>query len=231
MKLAIMQPYFLPYIGYFQLIYAVDKFIILDDVNYIKKGWINRNRMLLDHQAHLFTLPLQKSSQNRKIHELKLVCDIKWQTKLLKKFELSYKKAPHFDLYPMFQEIINYPQLQLSDYIFYSLQRILDYLDVQTELVKSSNIYQNQHLKAQDRIIDICQQEQAKTYINLMGGQLLYDKDTFENAGIQLQFIETKPIIYKQFNNEFIQHLSVIDLLMFNSIEQTQYFLNQYQLI
>ncbi|WP_353571921.1 WbqC family protein, partial [Candidatus Albibeggiatoa sp. nov. BB20] len=168
---------------------------------------------------------------NRKIHELKLVCDIKWQTKLLKKIELSYKKAPHFDLYPVFQEIINYPQLQLSDYIFYSLQIMLDYLDIQTELVKSASIYQNQDLQGQARIVDICQQEQAETYINLMGGQLLYDKDTFENAGIQLQFIETQATIYKQFNNEFINHLSVIDLLMFNSVKQTQHFLKEYQLV
>ncbi|MCV6638076.1 WbqC family protein [Candidatus Albibeggiatoa sp. nov. NOAA] len=231
MKVAIMQPYFLPYIGYFQLIQAVDKFIILDDVNYIPKGWINRNRILVNHQPYLFTLPLQKASQNKKINELYLEQDLKQHSKLLKTIYLAYKKAPYFEFYSILEEIVHYPKIQLINYIEHSLQKIMIYLNIQTQMIKSASVYQNQHLKGQARILDICQQEQADTYINLMGGQALYDKNAFAQAGIQLQFIQTQPIVYKQFSNHFVPNLSIIDVLMFNSTKQSQFLLNQYQLV
>lgn len=124
MKLAIMQPYFLPYIGYFQLINAVDTFVLLDDVNYINKGWINRNQLLLNGKAHLFTLPLQKASQNKLINQLELSNETKWKDKLLKTIETAYKKAPQFHLvFPLISQILQYPESNLSLFIHHSIQK------------------------------------------------------------------------------------------------------------
>src|ERR1039458_5451183 len=170
MKIAIMQPYFLPYIGYFQLMNAVDKFVVLDDVNYINKGWINRNNILVNGKANLFAIPLKEASQNKLINEISVVDEAKWRTKLLKTIELSYKKAPFFAIvYPMIEEIINSGNSKISDLNYYSLVRINNYLDLNTEIVSTSSIYKNSDLKAEKRIIDICLKEHASIYINPIG--------------------------------------------------------------
>jgi hypothetical protein len=231
MKIAIMQPYFLPYIGYFQLINAVDNFIILDDVSYINRGWINRNQILINGKVQIFTLPLIDASQNKHIAEIELVEDFRWKKKLLKTIEYNYKKAPYFkDVYPLLESIISLNELNLSSYIHNSLLQICNYLDINTTLVSTSSKYENGHLKAADKILDICLQEKAQIYINPIGGYELYDKQMFKEKTVQLNFIKTEKIEYKQYNNEFVPGLSIVDMLMFNSEEQTQSFLNDFVL-
>lgn len=232
MRLAIMQPYFLPYVGYLQLMNVVDKFVLYDDVNYINKGWINRNRVLVNGQEYLFTIPLKDASQNKLINEIYLSDDPKWRGKLLKTFEQAYKKAPFYlTAFAVTEKIINLEAEKVSDWIANSFGILAEYLDIQTEIVPSSSIYQNTHLKGQERILDICQREKANHYINPIGGTDLYDKSIFEKVGIQLNFIKSKPILYSQFKNEFVPWLSIIDLLMFNEMTAIQGFLNEYELI
>jgi hypothetical protein len=232
MRLAIMQPYFLPYIGYLQLMQAVDKFVIYDDVNYINKGWINRNRILLNGQEYLFTIPLKNASQNKLIHEIGLSDDPKWRSKLLKTIEQAYKKAPFYTATSaLIENILNLPADNLSHWITESFKVLNQHIGIQTELVASSSIYQNTHLKAQERILDICQQEKATQYVNPIGGVELYDKAFFEQAGIQLNFIKSKAVVYPQFKHEFTPWLSVLDVMMFNDIPAIQGFLKEYELI
>lgn len=232
MKLAIMQPYFLPYLGYFQLIHAVDKFVIYDDVNFINKGWINRNAILAGDKALLFTIPLKDASQNRLIGEIALSADQVWKKKLIKSIQQYYRKAPYFEeVFPIIDRVINYDAQNISDLNRNGIFEINKYLGITTTIVPHSDVYNNTHLKAQNRILDICRQENATTYINPSGGIDLYDPQVFEKAGIQLYFLKAGLPAYNQSSPEFIAGLSIIDVLMYNSIENIHIMLNAYQLI
>ena len=230
--IAIMQPYFLPYIGYLQLMNAVDLFVLYDDVNYINKGWINRNRLLVNGKDYLFTVPLKDASQNKLINEIELSDDQQWRGKLLKTIEQAYKKAPFYgQVYPIVEQIITLKTTTIAELILESLVILKQYLTIETEIVTSSSIYQNAHLKAQTRILDICQQTNATHYINPIGGVELYDKSVFEAQNIQLSFIKSKAVEYRQFKNEFVPWLSILDLLMFNDPATIQGFLGEFELV
>ena len=232
MTIAIMQPYILPYIGYLQLMANVDKFIFYDDVAFINRGWINRNRVLMNGKDFMFTIPLKEASQNKLINEIYIDDSINWRPKFLKSIEQSYKKAPFYqEVYPMIEKIIGDNSEKINDYIANSFEVLSQYLDIKTEIVRSSSIYQNAHLKSQERILDICIQEKASHYINPIGGMELYQKSIFEQQNIKLSFIKTKPVQYTQFKNEFIPWLSVLDVLMFNDKTTIQGFLNEFELV
>ena len=227
-----MQPYFMPYIGYFQLINAVDKFIVYDDVNYINKGWINRNNILVNGKVHSFTIPLKEASQNKLINEIYLSEETRWRINFLKTLEQNYKKAPFFTIvFPVVEKIINYNCNKIVELIVYSLQTLMTYLKIKTELVTSSSIYNVADYKGQERILAICKKENSNHYINPIGGQDIYTKDLFDTRGVRLNFLKTNPVSYLQYKNEFIPWLSMIDVMMFNSPEQIQSYLNNYQLI
>lgn len=232
MKLAIMQPYFFPYIGYFQLIAAVDKFIIYDDVNYINRGWINRNNILINGKAGLVSVPLIGSSQNKLIKDLDVVFEEKWKNLLLKTICQNYKKAPFFEIvFPMLNMIILSKASSISKYNLLGLTTICKYLKISTNFIHSSDVYKNSELKGQNRIIDICKKEYVRQYINPIGGIGLYDKNEFAIQGLKLNFLKTKKVEYKQFHNEFVPWLSILDVLMFNSVVEVNEMLNQYELI
>jgi len=232
MKLAIMQPYLFPYIGYFQLINAVDKFIIYDDVNFINKGWINRNRILVNSIPHTFTVPLKNASQNAIIRDLKLAIDNRWKTKFIKTLELSYKKAPYFkETFDIVEDVINTKSTFLIDWHLKSLDLIKSYLEIKTNFTNSSKQYKNKNLKGQERIIDICIKERATDYINLIGGKDLYNDQSFIDKKVKLYFLESNLIMYKQFNNEFVPCLSIIDVLIFNSVLAIKDLLNKCYLL
>ncbi len=232
MKLAIMQPYFFPYLGYFQLINAADVFVIFDDVNYINKGWINRNNILVNGKTNLITLPLKEANQNKLIKDVELFDDSRNIEKLLKTIEFNYKKAPFFELiHPIITDIMTSKLDNISAFNLNAITTICNYLDISSKIIPSSVIYNNADLKAQNRILDICKQEKATQYINPIGGIEIYTKELFENTGIELNFIKTNFIEYKQFKNEFIPGLSIIDVLMFNSKEKTKEMLVHFKLI
>jgi hypothetical protein len=232
MKVGIMQPYFLPYIGYWQLINAIDTFILLDDVNYINRGWINRNRILINGQPKYITVPLCNASQNKLINEISIVKDSTWKKNILKTIELNYKKAPYFaQIFPIVHEIIFDDKTGITEYIESSLKLICTYIGINTQILLSSKINKDNTLKAQDRIIEICKRLSADTYINPQGGKDLYNQESFQNNGINLHFLVPENIAYKQFGNEFVLWLSILDILMFNSIEETKEMLNKYILL
>jgi hypothetical protein len=231
MKLAIMQPYFFPYIGYWQLINAVDKFVILDDVNFIKQGFINRNRILSQQKIININVQVQGISSNKLILDHKLNNNQVWKRKLLNTVQQNYRKARQYDeVMPLIKEIITYNDLSLTGFLYNQIIKIKEYLNLNTEVVKTSTIYNITNKKGQERIIDICQKEKAKTYINAIGGKELYSPDEFLENGIELKFLKTGDIKYKQFNNEFVPNLSIIDVLMHNSVEKINEMLNSYTL-
>ena len=232
MRLAIMQPYLFPYIGYFQLIRAVDTFVILDDVNYINRGWINRNRILVNNKDHIFTVPLEGASQNKLINQTLIVKDFAWKGKFLKTIEMTYKKAPLFEkVLPLIESAIHDEERNVSTFILHSLTIIMQYLNIGTRIVESSSLYNNAHLKAQDKILDICLQEGASTYVNPIGGTELYDGHAFRKNNIDLFFIKSGQVEYRQFNDQFVPSLSVLDVLMFNSREDVSLLLDRYTLV
>lgn len=227
-----MQPYFFPYLGYFQLINAVDKFVIFDDVNYINKGWINRNNILVNDKAFMITLPLKEASQNKKILEIGIGQDSKAMDKLLKTIAASYKKAPYFEpVFKLIQSIFSGSTKSIAEFNFIQLKTLCDYIGIQTHIVQSARIYNNDELKGQQRIIDICVREKADEYINPIGGTELYDRKMFAEKRIQLYFLKPDLEKYVQFDQPFIPGLSIIDILMFNNAEQTKKMLSQFQLI
>lgn len=234
MKIAVMQPYIFPYIGYFQMVNAVDKFVFYDDVNFIKKGWINRNRILVNGRDFMFTVPLLKASQNNLILESYIQKEVynEWKNKLLHTIEFNYKKAPEFtNIFHLLETIFNSEHETISDIAIDSIKTVSNYLGIKTEFINSSEAYNNKGLERQERLIDICKQENANHYINALGGQELYKKEDFLKEGIKLDFIKTLPIDYKQFNNDFIPWLSIIDVLMFNTVFEIKEMLNKFELI
>ena len=233
MKVAIMQPYFIPYIGYFQLINEADKFVILDDVQYINRGWINRNRILMNNKDLMLTLPIKKSARNLNINQKFLVSDFKNETlKLMKSFYYAYHKAPYYnEIEKELYDIFSYNNLNVSEFISYSLKVICKYLDIETLIYTSSKINKNESLKKQDKIIDINKIMNSTNYINPIGGTQLYSKAIFEENNIVLNFIKTENIIYKQYDNKFIPDLSIIDVIMFNSKEKVKELLTEYKIV
>ena len=231
-----MQPYLFPYIGYFQLINAADKFVVYDDVNFIKQGWINRNRILVQGQPLLFTVPLLNQSSFLKINEIYINQKLYslWKSKFLITLEQSYKKAPFFkETYELAASVLDTDVTNKSIAVLSldSIQKVCKYIGIETQFVTSSSIYGNDNLKAKNRVLDICFKENSANYINVIGGLELYDKDVFKANGVKLDFIKSLPIEYIQFKNEFIPWLSIIDVMMFNSAEEIKGMLDQYELV
>lgn len=232
MRVGIMQPYFMPYIGYWQLMNAVDKYVIYDDVNFIRRGWINRNRILIDNQPKYFNIPMIGASQNKLINEVEVNTDQKLVKKNLRTIESAYKKAPYFDnVYPLLEKIINCKKKIISEYIENSFIILCNYLDIMPELIMSSSLNKNCNLKAQDKILDICRLLGCTEYYNAIGGKKLYSYNDFKKNGIELKFLETEYIEYKQFNNNFQSNLSIIDVMMFNSKKEIRRMLLNYNLV
>jgi hypothetical protein len=235
MKIAIMQPYLFPYIGYFQLLAAADLFVLYDDVHYIKKGWINRNRILLQGAEHVFTLPCLNVSQNKLINEVL----VDWSSKELRKvqttLEAAYRKAPFFEqVYPLVQDVLALRgPASIAEVAGQSIRAVCAYLGIKTPVVTSSQRpYQNTHLSKGHRLVDIVQQEGGDQYLNAIGGEALYTKDFFAHHNIALHFVKSLPIQYEQPvpNKGFVPWLSIIDVLMYNKKEDITTFLQAYQL-
>ena len=225
-----MQPYFLPYIGYFQLIASVDKFVIYDNIKYTKKGWINRNRMLQNGADKIFSIPLAKASDRLDIVEREISPDFSRQ-KLLSQFRGCYLKAPYFeDVWPLIERIVSFQDGNLFRYIQNSIVLIRNYLDIGTEIIVSSTVAADHDLLSQDRVLSICEAMNANTYVNPIGGLDLYSTDEFASKGCELKFINTNTIEYEQFGDAFVPWLSILDVLMFNSKSRLKHIINSFEL-
>lgn len=235
MKIAIMQPYIFPYIGYFQLIQSVDVFVSYDNIQFSKGGWFNRNRVLCQGKDSFFTLPLKKGAIELSVRERELSGD--WVTKeknnFLNKLKECYRKAPHYqETMSLLEKALALEDLNLFHFIHHSLQLVLNHLEINTRLELASSVPINHDLRGEEKVIAICKHFNASVYHNAIGGMELYHEGNFAAAGMDLRFIKTSPIVYPQFKNDFVPWLSIIDLLMFNTREQVMNWVkNDYQLV
>ena len=233
MKVAIMQPYFFPYIGYFQLMAAVDEFIVYDNIEFTKKGWINRNRILVNGTDSYITLPLKSDSDFLNIRERQLADTwINEKRKILNKIFESYRKSSNFKIVSeVIEKCILFEDHNLFNFILNSLSIVKEYLEIKTPLIISSTIPIDHSLKGDKKVIEIVKSRKAENYINSIGGIELYNKDEFKKEGINLNFLKSTNLIYKQFDNAFVPWLSIIDVMMFNSKEEIKKYLESYYTI
>jgi hypothetical protein len=216
---AIMQPYFLPYIGYFQLIASCDLFVVYDNIKYTKKGWINRNRMLQGGADVMFSLPLASASDQLDIDQRELASapdPHKWLAQL----KGAYRRAPHYAATaPLLETIAASPDQNLFHFLHRALLATCAHIGIATPIRVSSSVPADHGLKGQDRVIAICEALAARTYVNAIGGMELYSRDEFKARGIDLHFIRARPLSYPQFGAGFVPWLSIVDVLMFNPLE------------
>jgi hypothetical protein len=232
MRIGVMQPYFFPYIGYFQLIKSVDLFIVYDNIKYTKKGWINRNRMLQDGRDVMFSLPLKKDSDSLNVFEREIATDFN-RYKLLNQFKAAYQKAPYFDqTYPLIERIVLYEDKNLFRFLHNSIIATCEHLLIDNQIRVSSEIDIDHSLKSQEKVLALCMALGANTYVNAIGGKCLYSKEIFSIKGIDLKFINPKLFEYKQLGDSFIPWLSIIDVMMFNSVAMiNECFISHYELV
>ncbi|MEP7154218.1 MAG: WbqC family protein [Betaproteobacteria bacterium] len=231
-RVAIMQPYFFPYIGYFQLIAAVDLFIVYDNIKYTKKGWINRNRMLQGGRDVMFSLPLKSDSDSLDVGERELAKDFK-RDKLLNQITEAYRHAPYFsETFFLVEEIVKHDDANLFGYLHHSIARTCEHLGVLTEIKISSGIAIDHALKNQEKVLALCAAVGATDYVNAIGGMELYADDAFQKRGIELKFLRSHPFEYVQLGDTFVPWLSIIDVMMFNPVEAIKTYLGSgYELI
>ena len=232
-RIAIMQPYFLPYIGYFQLMNTVDEFVIYDNIEFSRKGWVNRNRILVNGVDMYVTLPLKKDSDYLDIIERSLAET--WpveRKKMLNRIKESYRNAPHFnEVFPVIEELLLFEETNLFRFLFNTLQRTKDYLGIKTALTISSTLHINHELRSEDKVLVMAQSRNSDVYINPIGGIELYNKQRFREMGIELLFLKTDNFTYDQNKMPFIPFLSIIDVMMFNSQEKIRDYLLRYSLL
>jgi len=221
---AMMQPYLFPYLGYFQLIAAADVFVLGDDLQYIRAGWVNRNRILSNDQARLITFPLKKAHFELPIMQRSLIDNFPQEAdRILNAITLNYRKAPFFaNVMPFLERLIRHPQQNLALYIEHSLRELCTFLQIDTPILRGSDLGVTGRIDKQDRVIRIARELSATSVLNPLGGMQLYDRDHFARNGLLLRFFNPRPFKYLQLNLPFVSDLSIIDVLMFNSVEQIQ---------
>jgi hypothetical protein len=216
MRLGIMQPYFLPYIGYFQLIAAVDQFVVYDNIKYTKKGWINRNRFLQNGKDATFSLSLKKDSDSLDVCERELAANFN-RERLLNKLKSAYRRAPHFEqTFPLIEQVVRYPESNLFLFLHNSIAQVCTHLGITTKIIVASEVDIDHQLRAQDKVLALCEALDATVLVNAIGGVELYSKQVFSNKGIELDFIKSLPFKYEQFGYPFVPWLSIIDVMVFN---------------
>ena len=253
-KLAAMQPYFMPYVGYWQAISAVDKYILYGNLTFIKDAWMNRNRIRQKNGlVNIITVPLQRKSSNTLINDIQIDNSFKWNEKLLKAILLNYSKAEYFDeIYPLMEQLFTQRYDTLMQLNAQTICDVANFLEIKTEIDYDNSRYlemeeilkdieadysklpyleKTRPIRKVARVFEFCRRENSKHFINAIGGRELYDKDEFAQYGIKLEFVETHHIEYNQFGNPFEPNLSIIDVLMHNGKERTQQLLNEYTLV
>ena len=234
-SIALMQPYFFPYLGYFQLITVVDEFILYDDVQYMKGGWVNRNRILENGKPVFITLPVEKGSVSDLIINKKLSALNRTRVtrKLIKRIDSCYRTTPFFDtVFPILENILQNDTHNLAEFLEYSLRTITSFLNIETPITVSSTLRKNDSLlKGQDRVLHICKNMNATKYVNAIGGQTIYDDKSFKDINIELRFLKPSITSYVQRLTEFTSNLSIIDVMMFNSVETLADKLQEFDLV
>jgi WbqC-like protein family len=229
MRVAIMQPYLFPYLGYYQLAAAVDRWVFYDDAMFIKQGYINRNSLLVNGAAYRFSVPVRDQSSFRAINEHHAIPPF---DRVLKTIAQAYAKAPGFPrAFPVVASVLDGRETNIARLAGASLHAVFDYLGIRIQSSWSSEIPGHQHLKGQDRVLAICKSMGASEYINAIGGLELYDEAAFASLGIRLRFHHMRPASYPQGDSPFVPNLSMIDVLMHNDPDKVINLLGECDLV
>ena len=233
-----MQPYLLPYLGYFQLMNAVDEWVVFDDIQYRRHSWINRNRILspnLEKEWKYISIPLKRYSQTKLITQIEINNDNKWCDSILG--GLSYYKrvkAPFYkDTVSFIEPLIQNKYEFISELNIILMKHIANLLNIKTNIRISSeeDFKFKKNMESDDWALEISKKLGASTYINPLGGLEIFDKKKYKKEGIEIKFLKTNNIFYKQSKRNFVPFLSIIDVLMFNSIENIKIMLDKYELV
>lgn len=234
MKIAIMQPYLLPYIGYYQLVNTVDVFVFYDDVNFITKGYIHRNAILGQGAPLPFTVPLSKASQNTLIKDVQVHQGeyAKWWYKFKKTLKQNYTSAPFYDeAMNLLDGIFEKSSDSISELAEESVRSVSAYLGLDTMFKKSSELSYDRKADTEKKIMELCANLGADTYINPIGGKELYTAASFVKNNMELLFLKSKQITYPQKKEDFVPSLSIIDVLMYNDKTEILKYIEQFELI
>jgi len=210
-KLAILQPSYIPWIGYFEQIVNVDIFVFYDDVQYTKNDWRNRNKIKTLDGSSWLSIPI-KSSTSKKINEV-LIDDTKnWQTKHLKSLKQYYSKSKYFeDIYPLLEKNINSDINSISTLSIDIIKDIVKYLKIDTKFYLSSDL--DIGGDKNNRLINICKHFNASSYYTGLAAKDYIDEELFKKNNIELVYQEYKHPSYEQLHGDFLPYLSIIDLL------------------
>lgn len=215
MRIAAMQPYFLPYIGYFQLLEHCDTFVLYDDIEYTKRGWINRNRILAAGEPRTITLPLKRDSDFLDVRDREISPQFNAE-KMMNLIRDSYRKAPYWDpVHEVIEEILHFPSRNLFDFVANSISRIARSLSITTDVIKSSTLKIDRSLRGEERVLATCAAVGATHYVNPIGGLELYCDSAFADRGVGLSFLRSRLTPYEQFSSAYVGSLSVVDTMMF----------------
>ena len=230
--IAMMQPYWFPYFGYFQLIASADAFVLGDNLQYQNPGWVNRNRFLSAGEPMLYTLPLKKAGHDLAINQRELADDTaQVMEKLLKTTSLNYAKAPYRDdVLALLEPLLRYPEKNLAEHLEHSVRQVCNFLQIETPIYRASSlpVDELQVQDKQDRVVKLTQHLGGTRYLNAIGGMELYDGEYFERHGIELRFQRMDALCYTQFKKAFVPNLSIIDMLMFNPVARVRQWLPCY---
>lgn len=227
-----MQPYFFPYIGYFQLIAASDVFVLHDDVQYIMGGWVNRNRILLNGEDRMITFPVQKAAHVLPINARNYVSGNQGLKHIVNQIKQAYAKAPGYRrVFPMVEELLTFTDRNVARFNENLIRRICDFIAIKTRIITSSSLDKDDSLSGQDRVLNICQRVGGTDYTNPIGGVKLYHQEAFQSSGITLHFLTAQDERYRQHGDTWVPFLSIIDVLMFNSVQEVQRLLKSYRLL
>ena len=234
MKVALMQPYFFPYIGYFQLIHAVDEFIIFDNAQYIRRGWINRNRVLNPQKETVYiNVPVQKASRETKIKDIVIDSSSNWKETIIHQLNY-YRKAPNYDFVMDFlNDSLELSKPYISELNTSLLKKVCNLLKINTNITVLSEQFPmlNEMNAADEWGIEVSKALNATSYINAIGGKEFYDPQKYRANGLDIQFIKNDIKPYKQFHDVFVPGLSIIDMMMFNQPEEIREMLDIHELI
>lgn len=232
MRVGLMQPYFFPYIGYFQLLTACDRFVVFDDAQFVKRGWVNRNRILVRSEAGWITMPVAAASCSLPILQRKYLLGDRLANRLLSRIAGAYRGGPQFKVtMSLVEEILTFSDQNVASFNVNLLCRIAAYLDIDTTIQRSSEMDKDNSLVGgENRVLDICKRLGAKTYINPIGGRELYTRGAFAQQGVELKFLSCAAEPYSQRASHFVPFLSIIDVLMFNDVAAVRRMLSQYWL-
>ena len=232
MFISIMQPYFFPYIGYFQLMASCDVFVVFDDVQYIQRGWVNRNRILVNGMPQWITLPVAKADHHLPINRRVYLLEDPLTRRVRRRIEGAYRDAPYFEeTMKVVDEVFGCRDANVAAFNTHLLLRIADRLGITTPVRLASAVRKCSTLSGQELVVGICASLGASGYINPIGGIGLYQPDRFRQQGLNLRFLQPRATSYSQFGSPHVGSLSIIDVMMFNDVAATKRILSAYELI